>query len=71
MNPAESQERAGAATGRVIELDLDHRLHSRLCSLGAYKRYDTRDFVQAVRLLGITPHVAQTTSKRALASRMP
>src|SRR5438046_1877212 len=36
-------------------------------TLGADKSYDTRDFVQAVRLLGVTPHVAQNTSKRASA----
>ena len=28
----------------------------------ADKGYDTRDFIGAVRLLGITPHVAQTSS---------
>jgi transposase len=33
-------------------------------TLGADKGYDTRDFIGAVRLLGITPHIAQNTSKR-------
>ena len=33
-------------------------------TLGADKAYDTRDFVAAVRLLGVTPHVAQNTTKR-------
>jgi hypothetical protein len=33
-------------------------------TLGADKGYDTRDFVGAVRLLGVTPHVAQNTSHR-------
>jgi transposase len=33
-------------------------------TLGGDKGYDTRDFVQAVRLLGVTPHVAQNTSNR-------
>jgi hypothetical protein len=36
-------------------------------TLGADKGYDTRDFVGAVRLLGVTPHVAQNTTHRALA----
>jgi len=36
-------------------------------TLGADKGYDTRDFVGAVRLLGVTPHVAQNTSRRASA----
>jgi transposase len=33
-------------------------------TLGADKGYDTRDFVAAVRLLGVTPHVAQNTTHR-------
>jgi transposase len=33
-------------------------------TLGADKGYDTRDFVAAIRLLGVTPHVAQNTSRR-------
>ena len=36
-------------------------------TLGADKGYDTRDFVAAARLLGVTPHVAQNTSNRASA----
>jgi hypothetical protein len=36
-------------------------------TLGADKAYDTRDFVQAVRLLQVTPHVAQNTTARASA----
>jgi len=36
-------------------------------TLGADKGYDTRDFVAAVRLLGVTPHVAQNTTNRASA----
>src|SRR6058998_2524334 len=36
-------------------------------TLGADKGYDTRDFVTAVRLLGVTPHVAQNTTNRASA----
>jgi transposase len=33
-------------------------------TVGADKGYDTRDFVAAVRLLGVTPHVAQNTRHR-------
>ena len=36
-------------------------------TLGADKAYDTRDFVEALRLLQVTPHVAQNTSNRASA----
>jgi hypothetical protein len=36
-------------------------------TLGMDKGYDTRDFVAAVRLLGVTPHVAQNTTHRASA----
>src|SRR5438094_5390378 len=36
-------------------------------TLGADKGYDTRDFVAAVRDLGVTPHVAQHTTHRASA----
>jgi hypothetical protein len=33
-------------------------------TLGADKNYDTRDFVAAMRRLGVTPHVAQHTNGR-------
>jgi transposase len=36
-------------------------------TLGADKGYDTRDFVAALRLLQVTPHVAQNTSNRSSA----
>jgi transposase len=34
-------------------------------TLGADKGYDTRDFVEGLRELGVTPHVAQNTSGRS------
>ena len=37
---------------------------ARRASLGADKAYDTADFVAALRARGITPHVAQHTTKR-------
>jgi transposase len=36
-------------------------------TLGADKGYDTRAFVEALRRLGVTPHVAQNTSNRSSA----
>jgi hypothetical protein len=36
-------------------------------TLAADKAYDTRDFVGALRLLQVTPHVAQNTSNRSSA----
>src|SRR5205823_3601675 len=54
---------------------VDGTLVEAWASLKSFKRKDApapppddpRDFVQAVRLLGVTPHVAQNTSKRASA----
>jgi IS5 family transposase len=40
---------------------------SRRVTVGADKAYDTRDFVGALRLLQVTPHVAQNTSNRSSA----
>jgi len=40
---------------------------SRRVTLGADKAYDTRDFVEALRLLEVTPPVAQNTSNRSSA----
>jgi Transposase DDE domain len=40
---------------------------SQRVTLGADKAYDTRDFVAALRLLQVTPHVAQNTSNRSSA----
>src|SRR5262245_25470076 len=36
-------------------------------TVGAYKAYDTQDFVQDLRELKVTPHVAQNTSHRSSA----
>ncbi len=59
------------ATGRgerAAALELIGALEPRgRVTLGADKAYDTRDFVQAVRLLRVTPHVAQNTTARASA----
>ena len=41
--------------------------HAGRVTVGADKGYDTRDFIAATRLLGVTPHVAQNTTHRASA----
>ncbi len=60
--PASGYAERAAALELLGALDRDRRL-----TLGADKGYDTRDFVAAVRLLGVTPHVAQNTRHRASA----
>jgi transposase len=60
---------ATPATGRA-ERDAGVELASALpdgATLGADKGYDTRGFVEALRSLGVTPHVAQNTSNRSSA----
>ncbi len=60
---------ATAATG-TAERDAGIELASALpngATLGADKGYDTRGFVEALRSLGVTPHVAQNTSNRSSA----
>jgi transposase len=48
-----------AAQAMVAALSKTERI-----TLGADKNYDTRDFVAAIRELGVTPHVAQHTNGR-------
>lgn len=55
-----------AARETAVELVAGVKRRQRT-TLGADKAYDTADFVAAVRVLGITPHVAQHTSGRASA----
>ena len=40
---------------------------SRRVTVGADRGYDTRTFVEAMRQIGITPHVAQNTTNRGSA----
>src|SRR5206468_5072222 len=57
--------RASGYAERAAALELLGVLdRARRITLGADKGYDTRDFVAASRLLGVTPHVAQNTSNR-------
>jgi len=51
-----------AALDMLDEIPGDHRI-----TLGGDKTYDTRDFVEDVRDLMVTPHVAQNTTARASA----
>jgi transposase len=60
--PASGHAERAAALDLLGALDRVNRV-----TLGADKGYDTRDFVAAVRLLGVTPHVAQNTTHRASA----
>jgi transposase len=53
---------------RAAALELvGHRARGGRITVGADKGYDTRDFVEALRLLQVTPHVAQNTSNRSSA----
>lgn len=54
-------ERA-AALARLGHVATTHRV-----TVGADKGYDTRDFVEALRLVQVTPHVAQHTTNRSSA----
>lgn len=46
---------------------LDGRLPTRRITLGGDKNYDTQAFIQALRAVQVTPHVAQHTTNRASA----
>src|SRR5947209_7025164 len=60
--PANGHAERAAALELLGALEREGRV-----TLGADKGYDTRDFVAAARLLGVTPHVAQNTTRRASA----
>src|SRR5438445_642548 len=51
----------------VFTKNRERLLAGEIATLGRDKGYDTRDFVAAARLLGVTPHVAQNTTNRASA----
>jgi hypothetical protein len=50
---------------RLLEVELAHKFPSR--TLGADKAYDVRKFVDDLRDLNVTPHIAQNTSNRTSA----
>lgn len=55
---------ASGHSERDAALEMVDALGLRDATLGADRGYDTRDFVDGCRSRGITPHVAQHTSKR-------
>ena len=60
--------RAGGHAERAAALEMvGHRATTGRITVGADRGYDTRDFVAALRLLQVTPHVAQNTAHRASA----
>ena len=60
--------RASGYGERAAALEmLGHVATTKRITVGADKGYDTRDFVEALRLLAVTPHVAQNTSTRSSA----
>lgn len=48
----------------ALEMLHDNVLRERRVTVGADKGYDTRDFIADCRMLGVTPHVAQTSDVR-------
>jgi len=60
--------RASGYGERAAALEMQgHRATAGRITVGADKGYDTRDFVEALRLRQVTPQVAQNTSDRASA----
>jgi len=60
--------RASGYGERAAALEmLGHVATTHRVTVGADKGYDTRDFVEALRLVQVTPHVAQNTSRRSSA----
>jgi transposase len=60
--------RASGYAERAAALEMvGHRATAGRITVGADKGYDTRDFVEALRLVQVTPHVAQNTSNRSSA----
>jgi transposase len=59
VTPATGTAERDAATDMVADMPGRHRI-----TLGADKAYDTRDFVESMRDMGVTPHVAQNTAAR-------
>ena len=59
LTPATGTAECEAALAMVSEVPAKGRI-----TLGGDKKYDTRDFVDSARTLGVTPHVAQNASYR-------
>ena len=60
--------RASGYGERAAALEMvGHQATGGRITVGADKGYDTRDFVEALRLVQVTPHVAQNTANRSSA----
>jgi hypothetical protein len=57
----------GTAEREAAPVLVDKRPPTRRITLGGDKNYDTHQFVQDLRALQVTPHVAQHTTNRASA----
>ncbi|MEQ8234485.1 MAG: IS5 family transposase [Gammaproteobacteria bacterium] len=55
---------ADGKSEREAALEMLARRPGGRLTVGADKGYDTRDFISSVRALGVTPHIAQNTSRR-------
>ena len=62
VTPASGTAERETALSLLAELPGRHRI-----TVGADKGYDTAGFVASCRELGVTPHVAQNTTRRASA----
>ncbi|MEQ8694265.1 MAG: IS5 family transposase [Gammaproteobacteria bacterium] len=55
---------ADGKSEREAALEMLARRPGARVTVGADKGYDTRDFIESVRALGVTPHIAQNTTRR-------
>jgi len=61
---AQATVATGTAEAHTAEDLVEQVVGERRCTVGADKAFDTRDFVDAMRDLNVTPHVAQQTMSR-------
>ncbi len=61
---AEATVATGTAEAHTAEDLVEQVAGERRCTVGADKAFDTRDFVDAMRDLNVTPHVAQNMTSR-------
>jgi transposase len=66
---AEATVATGTAEAHTAEDLLEELVDERRCTVGADKAFDTRDFVDAMRDLNVTPHVAQNMRGSAIDAR--
>jgi hypothetical protein len=61
---AQATVATGTAEAHTAEDLVEQVVGERRCTVGADKAFDTRDFVDALRDLNVTPHIAQHTTGR-------